>query len=247
MLRQFTRKPVASTLAVLLVCAAAVPSAAQDRRAGSNQLAAGSALTAPTTPEAIEAAKANSQAPGLRLPFPPLDKMEPAMRDEFIRGGRGFYTPVGPRAALLFTPKVAAAMNTMLPALQTSEMKSDLFELTILMVAREWDSQFEWWVHEPQGIKAGLPAAAVNAIRVDRTPKFADPKQAAAYQYLKELLRDRKVSDATYARLTNLIGTQQLVEMNVLTGYYITVAINLVAHNVPLRADVKPPLPPRRK
>jgi 4-carboxymuconolactone decarboxylase len=156
---------------------------------------------------------------------------------------------VGPRTAILLTPKVGAALNGVSAALSAnSELPQDLYELTILMVAREWDSQFEWWVHGPQAELAGVPTQVVEAIRVDRTPKFSKPAQAAVYFYLKDLLGPRhRVSDANYQRLLGIIGAKQLVELNVLAGYYTTFAMNLVSHNVPLRAGIKPPLPPRRR
>ena len=242
------KKTIATVLGVLLLGAAAIPCQAQ-APSGGRQLAPGSALAAPSTPEEIAAAKPNPQAPGFRLPLPPLDQMDPVLREQFIANAENLHTPIGPRTALLLSPKVGTALNAVSTALgANSELAQDLYELTILMVAREWDSQFEWWVHGPQAEKAGVPADAVEAIRVDKIPKFTKPAEEATYFYLRELLSPaHKVSDANYARLLGIIGAKQLVELNVLAGYYGTVAMNLVAHNVPLRAGIKPPLPPRRR
>src|SRR6202043_473266 len=98
---------------------------------------------------------------GLRIPLPPLDQMDPAQRDEFIRGSQAQHTPVPNRVALMLTPEVSAAMNQMLPALGKSNLPQDLWELTILMVARDWTAQFEWWSHSTQAVMVGLPADAV--------------------------------------------------------------------------------------
>lgn len=232
--------------AALSATMAATPGAAQAPAA--NQHSPGSALVAPTDPAAIEAAKPNPQAPGFRVPLPTLDKMEPADRAEFLRGANAYFTPVGPRSALIITPEVGKAWSGLAAALQKSALTPDLFELTILMTAREWTTQFQWWVHELQAIDAGIPAEAVEAIRTDKTPTFVKPVQQAVYNYLRELLGpSHTVSDATYNRLSQLIGPKQVVELTVLAGHYTNVSMTIAAHGVPLRADVKPPLPPRKK
>jgi 4-carboxymuconolactone decarboxylase len=237
------KKMIATAIGVLLLAAAALPSYAQAPRMNGNQLPPGVGMKLPTTPEEIEAAKPNPQAPGFRIPLPTLDQMDPAQRDEFIKGSQGLHTPVGNRIPLMLSPEVEAATTQMLPALGKSALPHDLWELTILMVGREWTAQFEWWTHSTQAVMVGLPADAVEAIRVGKTPKFSNPGQEATYHYLVELLQDHKVSDETYAQLRTIIGSRQLVEMTSLAGYYTGVAMHLVAHNIPLRSDVKPPLP----
>jgi alkylhydroperoxidase family enzyme len=236
-----TKRMIATALGALLLSAAVLPGTAQTPTR--NQLAPGTGMKAPTTPEGIEAAKPNPQAPGFRIPLPPLDQMDPVMRDEFVKASEGFHTPIGNRVPLMLSPEVSAALNQIQPVLGKSELPHALWELTILMVGREWTAQFEWWTHSTQAVMVGLPADAVEAIRVGKRPKFTDPGQEAAYQYLVELLTDHKVTDATYERLRLIIGSRQLVEMTTLAGYYTIVAMNIVAPNIPLRSDVTPPLP----
>lgn len=232
---------IATAFGVLLLCSAAIPGAAQPPK--ETQLGPSSQSKAPTTPSEIEAAKPNPHAPGFRIPLPDLDKMEPAQRADFERESKSFFTPVGPRVPLELSPDVESAWGVLAGAVQKSALPADLYQLTILIVSREWRSQFEWWIHGPVAIAAGVPADVVEAIRVGRMPKFASPGEEATYRYLVELLRSHKVSDATYERLRAIIGTRQLVEMTVLAGHYTNVAMTINAHNVPLRSDVKPPLP----
>ncbi len=227
-----------TALAALLLLALAMPAQAQVQRPRN-----GFALKAPSTPEEIELAKPNPQAPGFRIPFPPLSEMDPATRAAFESSSKTFHTPVGNQMPLLLTPEVYDAYNQMRPALERSNIPQDLWQLTILMAARAFDSQFEWYIHGPQGQHVGIPADAVEAIRLGRKPKFANPGQEATYRFLGDLLNDHKVSDATYERLRAIVGTRQIVEMTVLLGYYTGAAMTLAAHNVPLRADLKPPLP----
>ena len=165
------------------------------------------------------------------------------MRKEFEGDSNGLHVPVGDRVPLILTPEVRAALNQVLPALRKTQMPPEVFELTILMAARDWGAQLEWWIHGPTAVKAGLPADAVEAIRLGKTPKFSTPTQEAAYRYLLELLRDHKVADATYAKLLALIGPRQMVELTTLAGYYTNVSIMMVAHGISVPSYVTPPLP----
>src|SRR5262249_51224070 len=129
------------------------------------------------------------------------------------------------------------------PALLKTLIPQDLYELTILMAAREWSAQLVWWIHAPQGPSEGIPAEVVEAIRLGKMPKFSSPGQEATYHYMAQLLRDHDVDDATYDRLRAIVGPRQVVEMTVLAGYYGIVGANDAAARIPMRAGVKPPLP----
>src|SRR5437868_6055067 len=155
------KQTIAIILGVLLLSAAAIPCQAQ--APSTRQLPPNSGLAPPTTAGEIEAAKPNPQAPGFRLPLPPLDQMDPAMREQFTSNARSFHTPIGPRAALLLTPKVGDALSGVSAAIGTdSEISQELYEFTILMVSREWNSQFEWLAHAPLAERAGVPADVVE-------------------------------------------------------------------------------------
>ncbi len=233
---------VGTAISALFLGAVSLPSQAH-AQAQPERRANGYALKEPTTPAEIAAAKPNPQAPGFRVPLPPLEQMDPAMRADFEFNARRLKTSVPPTAPLMLNPEIKAVVSSVLGPVGRSGLPEDLEELTILMVARYWGAQFEWWVHAPQTVIEGVPADAVEALRTGRRPAFATPGQEATYKYFVELLRDHKVSDATYEELRKILGTQQLVAITELGGYYGRLAMTLIAHNVPLRADVSPPLP----
>lgn len=233
------RSALWAAICTLLFCAATLPSGAQAPRGAGN----GYALKELTTPEEIAAAKPNPQAPGFRVPLPTLEQMDPALRADYESNARRLKTPVPPTAPLMLTPELKNTVRNVSGAVAKTGLPKDLQELTIIVVARYWGSQFEWWVHAPQTVIEGVPAEAVEALRIGRRPTFATQGQEATYRYLVELLRDHEVSDATYENLRKIIGSQQLVATTELAGYYGRLAMSLVAHKLPLRADVKPPLP----
>ena len=53
-------------------------------------------------------------------------------------------------------------------------------ELTILMSAQFWGSQYEWFAHAPMAIKAGLDSTAIAAIGGGRKPDNLKEDEAVA-------------------------------------------------------------------
>ena len=109
-----------------------------------------------------------------------------------------------------------------------------LSELAILVMGAHWQAGFEWAVHAPIAIKAGVEPAAVEAIRGGETPVFADAPARAVYAFAAELLRNRRVSDATYAEAVELLGTRTVVELVGLLGYYTLISMTIAVFDVAL-------------
>jgi len=59
-------------------------------------------------------------------------------------------------------------------------------------------------------------------------------------RYVQELLRDHKISDATFNAVQGKFGTQRTVEITTLVGHYLLVGQILLAFEVDLPAGVKP-------
>ncbi len=110
-----------------------------------------------------------------------------------------------------------------------------LSELAILVTGAHWKSGFEWFVHAPIGIAAGLDAAAVEAIRIGGVPAFARDDEAAVYAFASEIWTTKRVSAATYARAIALFGEKTVVELTSLLGYYaiVSMTINVFELGVP--------------
>ena len=120
-----------------------------------------------------------------------------------------------------------------------------LNEFAILITARHWTSQFEWYAHEPIARKAGIAEGVIAAIRAGRRPALSDPDQQAVYDYAAELHETHTVSQQTYARAHERFGTLGVVQLTALLGYYTMVAMTLNTHAIPLPEGAAPPLPLR--
>ena len=181
-----------------------------------------------------------------RLPPIPPERMAPRQREvaEAISGGpRGGLR--GPFQAWLRSPEVADRLQRVGEYVRfQSSIPPALNELAILVTAREWTAQFEWYAHRELAMKAGLPPAVADAIARGERPEGMDADQSAVYGFASELHRERSVSDAAYAAVAERFGERGVVDLVAACGYYVAVAMTLNVARVPLPDGVPPPLAP---
>jgi 4-carboxymuconolactone decarboxylase len=180
-----------------------------------------------------------------RLPPIPPDKMTSAQKEAIVefRSIRGA-DPFGPFVPLMRSPELmnrASAMGNYLR--YSSALPPRLSEFVILMTAREWTQQYEWDVHYPNALKAGLNPAIAMAIADGRRPLDMAEDEALLYDFCLELQRSRSISDATYGRMVSKFGEQGVIDTVGIVGYYTLLGMVLNTARTPLPAGVKPPLP----
>jgi 4-carboxymuconolactone decarboxylase len=118
-----------------------------------------------------------------------------------------------------------------------------LNELAILVTARHWACQYEWFAHAPPALDAGLPAYVVEAIRQGERPEPMSIEEQAVYEYCKDLLSTHFVRAEKHAAVTRILGVNGVVELTALVGYYVMVAMALNAHEYPLPPGAENLLP----
>ncbi|MBT6276803.1 MAG: carboxymuconolactone decarboxylase family protein, partial [Chromatiales bacterium] len=93
---------------------------------------------------------------------------------EITAGPRGEVR--GPFIPLLHNAKAADAVQRMGSFLRfDGTLPGALREMVILMVARHWDAQYEWFAHHRIALDEGLDPAIPAAIAERSTPTFEDP------------------------------------------------------------------------
>ncbi len=181
-----------------------------------------------------------------RLPAIPAEALTPeqqAVVAAITAGPRGSLR--GPFAALLRSPVVADRVQALGAHLRfDSSIPPALNELAILVTARDWTAQYEWYAHHRLAMQAGLPPAIADAIAEGREPPGMDADQRLVWSFCTELHRDRGVSDATYAAARARFGEQGVVDLVAVSGYYVIVAMTLNVSRVPLPEGEPVPLTP---
>src|SRR5579872_5355535 len=163
--------------------------------------------------------------------FPPLarETMTPEQRavaEAIASGPRGGLR--GPFQAWLRSPEVANLLQKVGEYVRfSSSVPPRLNELAILITARAWDAQFEWWAHYRLALEAGLDPAIAADIADGRRPASMQPDEAVVYDFCTELRTTHRVSDATLAATTALLGDAGVIDLIAVSGYYDTVSMTL--------------------
>jgi 4-carboxymuconolactone decarboxylase len=171
--------------------------------------------------------------------FPTLkpEEMTPAQKavaDRIVSGPRK--SMGGPFNAWLRSPELADRLQAVGEQVRfRSSLPARLNEFAILITAREWDADYEWYAHYPLALKAGLkPEIAADLAKGGR-PRGMGADEAAVYDFMSELRRTRRVSDAKYAAVQKQFGDQGVIDLVGLSGYYDLVSMTLNT------AQVRPP------
>ena len=125
-----------------------------------------------------------------------------------------------------------------------SNLPAPLREMAILMAARHWTAQYEWYAHKSAALSAGLNTAIVTAIAAGEKPATMQANEAALHRFCSELLETKRVGDDTFAAAKAAFGEQGVAEIIFTLGYYSMVSMLLNVDDYPLPEGVQPELKP---
>ena len=184
--------------------------------------------------------KGNAMA---RLPELDPAKFSPEQKkvhEAILAGPRG--KVVGPLKVWLNNPGLAEHAQALgAYARFNSSLPPRLSELAICITGAFWKANFEWFAHAPLAIKAGIDPAAVEAIRAGATPQLTKSDEQAIYDFATELLKTRRVSNATFERAKDELGETSVIDLVGIIGYYGLVSVTLNAFELPLPEGEKEP------
>jgi 4-carboxymuconolactone decarboxylase len=150
----------------------------------------------------------------------------------------------GPYAMLLTNPELLKRYLMMTEYLrQKTSVPKHLNEMAILLEARLWNAQYEWWAHEPLAKKAGLAESIIKDIRDGKKPLNMKPDEAVVYDFVTELLLTKKLSDETFARAKQTLGEQQTVDLAAVTGFYVMVSAVIAVGQIGVPNGGPEPMP----
>lgn len=176
-----------------------------------------------------------------RLPVIPPDQYTPEQKkaaDEFLAARK---VPVfGPFEPLMYSPQVMTLARSMGDYLRyNSAIGNTLSELVILITAREWTQDYEWYVHYPIAIKAGIKPEVAAAIADGRRPEGLSEDEQIVYDFSLELHRNKRVSDPTFARAEKRFGKKGVVDLTGINAYYTLLAMQMNAAQYQAPKDAK--------
>lgn len=170
-----------------------------------------------------------------------MSQAQRAVAEQIIAGPRGEVR--GPFVALLHHPALAGKLQALGEELRwKTKLPKRLLELAVLVTARRWTCQHEWFMHEKLAREAGLDPMIIAAIRERLIPGEMPEEEATVYAFCSEAHASGRVSDETFEAVKSRFGLDGALELLVACGYYSLMAMVLNTAELPLPGDAKPPL-----
>ena len=149
-----------------------------------------------------------------------------------------------PYRAYIRSPELAERLIALADYLRWhTSLPPRLSELAILITARQWTAQYEWYAHYPQAMKGGLDPKVAAAIAAGTRPDGMKDDEAALYDLATSLYRDRKVSDAVYKAALDKFGERGIMDVIGIIGFYDITSMTLITMQAGAPNDSVPPLP----
>ena len=171
-----------------------------------------------------------------------LDEMTAEQRrlaDSILAGPRKSLS--GPFSAFLYSPETGDYAQKLGEQVRfRNSLPEKLKELAILVVARHWTAQFEWFAHHRLALAAGLAPAIADAIGAGKHPAGLDGDETAIYAFASELLARKEVSDATFKAVADRFGEKGVVDLIATLGYYTLVSMTLNVNRFPIPEGATP-------
>jgi 4-carboxymuconolactone decarboxylase len=112
-----------------------------------------------------------------------------------------------------------------------SALEPRLAEFAMLIVARRLTQQFEWRVHYPLALEAGLARQTADALAQGARPGGMAQDEALVFDFCAQLLSTYGVCEPTYQECLKKFEERGVVDLVALLGYFITVSLLMnVAH-----------------
>ena len=172
------------------------------------------------------------------------DQMTPEQKrvaDAILNGPRKKLS--GPFNVWLRSPVLADRLQAVGEYLRFStSIDHRLNEFAILIAARFWTAQYEWYAHYPLAMKAGLRPEIAAELAQGQRPSGMRADEALVYDICTQLHDAGNLTDTTYAAAVAAFGENGVVDLIAVSGYYdiVSMTLNVAKVGVP---EGQPPLP----
>ena len=160
-----------------------------------------------------------------RMPLMTRAEMSPAQQqaaDELIAGPRK--AVFGPFVPLMRSPDLMSRVGKVGEYLRfQGKLDGRIRELVTCVVSRHVSNQFEWLMHAPLALKAGVAPSTLDAIAAGRCPRELPADESLAVDFTNEVLQNNGVSNATYAQAISSLGEEGVMELTSLIGYFVMI------------------------
>lgn len=136
--------------------------------------------------------------------------------------------PFGPFVDLTVSPELMNRVSSLGEYLRyRSALPPRLSELAILVTAACWHQLFEWKVHAPIALAAGVSQEKIDAVWAHVPPPHLFTDEQVVYDLCIALHKDQNVGPNLRARAHQVIGERATMDAIAICGYYALLAMIL--------------------
>ena len=140
--------------------------------------------------------------------------------------------PFGPFVALLKSPELLTRVSALGEYLRyRSALPPRLSEFVILITAAHWHQSYEWDLHAPIAVKAGVAQATIDALAAGQRPNGLAEDEAALFDFCRAVHAGGREAEAVRARAVEAVGEQGVIDAIGICGYYAMLAMVLNVEN----------------
>lgn len=140
--------------------------------------------------------------------------------------------PFGPFVALLKSPELLTRVSALGEYLRyRSALPPRLSEFVILVTAAHWQQKYEWDLHAPIALKAGLTQFILDGLAAGQRPDGLAEDEAALYDFCRALHNGGRQAEAARVRAVQAVGEQGVIDAIGICGYYAMLAMVLNVEN----------------
>jgi len=161
-----------------------------------------------------------------RLPYlqrKDTDESAKRLFDIFVRNSNSPTDQLrGPLAFASYNAPVATALLDLHDGAvgKSSSLDAHVRELAILVACRATNYNFEFNGHEPAAVRAGVDQKVIDLVRTNGALTGVNDADAAVIRFGREMLNDRKVSSATFAKAKELYGAKGTMDLVAVMSTY---------------------------
>jgi 4-carboxymuconolactone decarboxylase len=170
---------------------------------------------------AIPAAHAEDAGRFAPLKAEELTPPQKALADRLTAPPRNGNFNNPPYRAYIRSPELAERLIALADYLRWhTSLPLRLSELAILITAREWTAQYEWYAHYPHALEGGLDPKVAAAIAAGGRPDGMKDDETALFDLVTSLHREKKVSDTVYKAAFDKFGERGIMDIIGIIGFY---------------------------
>lgn len=167
-----------------------------------------------------------------------LSERDKSAYDAFMQS-RDNRPNVGPYSLILHMPEMAQRLEALRTSIRgEASLPPKLQELVMITVAREMDCAFIWYAHAAAARQAGVRDDIVDNIRAKQPLTSLAPDELTVVNFTRELLQNRKVSQATFDAASAQFGQRGTMTLTNLIACYAVLAYNMNTYE--LEAPAQP-------